>query len=119
LAINSSKSSGVGRPPARGNFHPRRGIGEKTVIRIIEELGLLALLDLFDEQAKLFLDLIIRLVVKVGDTGLHIENGGDRVQEIFARGRVIIDEGFRQITVPLPARAAFDIAEALSFLDLV
>jgi hypothetical protein len=34
-------------------------------------------------------------------------------------GLVIIDEGFRQIAIALPARAAFDFAEAISFLDLV
>ena len=67
------------RPASRGDSHRRRGIGQNAVIRVVDELAFLALLDLLNEQAKLFLDLIIGLIVEVGDAGLDIENGRDRV----------------------------------------
>ena len=70
---------GVGGPLPRGDSHRRRGIGQNAVIRVVDELAFLALLDLLNEQAKLFLDLIIGLIVEVGDAGLDIENGRDRV----------------------------------------
>jgi hypothetical protein len=78
------KIVGCRRTVSGGDSHPRRDIGQNAVIRVEDELALLALLDLFDQQAKLFLDLIVRLVIEIGDAGLDIENGRDRVQEIFA-----------------------------------
>ncbi len=67
------------------------------------------LLHLLDQEAQLLLHLVERLAVEIGDAGLHVEDGGHRLEEILARRVDIIDEGFRQVGVAVARRAALDV----------
>ena len=75
----------------------RRGARQQAVFGVVDQLAFLALLHPFDQQSKLFLNLVERLAVEVGDARLHVENGGDRLEKIFARVLFVIDEGLRQV----------------------
>jgi hypothetical protein len=59
------------------------------------------LLDLLDEDTELLLDLVEGPAVEIRHAGLDVENRGDGAQEIFAGRLVVIDEGLRQILVPV------------------
>ena len=87
----------------------RRSVGEQAIFGIVDQLAFLAFLDLFDQQPQLFLNLIEWMAVQVGDAGLHVEHGGDRIEEVLARLLVIIDKSLRQIRIAVAARAAFDV----------
>src|SRR5262245_20894665 len=99
---------GCRRASARRNLHRVRRIGEQAVLRIVDELVLVLLLHLLDENAELLLDLIEWPAIEVRHAGLDVEYRGDRAQEIFARRFVVVDEGLRQILVPVPRRARLD-----------
>src|SRR6202034_3859702 len=43
------------------------GAGEQAVFAVVDEFAFLSLLHLLDQQAQLFLDLVERLAVKIGD----------------------------------------------------
>ena len=73
-----------------------RDVGQKAVVRVVDQLGFLTFLDGFDGQAELFLDLVVRAAVQIGNAGMHIKNGGDGIEEIFTRLLVVIDIGLRQ-----------------------
>ena len=79
---------------------------------IVDEFAFLPLLHLLDQQAKLLLHLIERLAVEVGDARLHVEHGRDGLEEIFARGLLIIDEGLGQVRIGVARRAALDVDAA-------
>jgi len=51
---------------------------------------------------------------------LHIEHRRDGFEEIFTRGFVIVDEGFRQVRIGVARWTAFDLdATALLLLDAI
>ena len=87
----------------------RRGVGEQAVLLVVDQLALLALLHLLDEQAELLLDLIEGTAVEVRDARLHVEHGGDRVEQVLARVLLVVDEGLGQIGVAVARRAALDV----------
>ena len=88
----------------------RRGAREQAVFGVVDQLAFLALLHPLDQQAELFLNLVERLAVEVGDARLHVEDGGDRLEEILARVRIVVDEGLRQIRIAVARRAALDVS---------
>ena len=53
---------------------------------------------------ELLLDLVEGPAVEIRHAGLDVEDRGDRAQDIFARGLLVIDEGLRQIVVPVLRR---------------
>jgi hypothetical protein len=97
------------RAGAGADFLRRRGIGKQAVFGIVDEFALLLLLHLLDEEAQLLLDLVVGMRIKVGDAGLHVEDGGDRVERIFARGFLVVDEGLRQVRVLVAAGRALHV----------
>ena len=112
------------RAGARGELHRRRHVGEQAIFRIVDELVLMLLLDLLDENAELLLDLVEGPAVEIRHAGLDVEDRGDRAQEIFARGLIVIDEGLRQIVVTVLRRTQLhhvggDRRRAACLLDAV
>ena len=82
------------------------GVGEQAVLRVVDQLALLALLDGLDGQAQLLLDLVVRAAVEVGDAGVDVEHGGDRAQDVLARVLLVVDEGLRQLALVALGAAA-------------
>src|SRR5258708_972278 len=70
-----------------------------------------------DGQAQLFLDLVMRAAVEVGDARVHIQDGGDGVEEVLARLLLVVHIGARQLVVFLLGRAG-DL-DGLRVLDAV
>ena len=101
----------VGRRRAFSRADPlrRRDAGEKAVLAVVDELAFLPLLHPLDQQAELLLNLIEGLAIEVRDARLNVEDGGNRLEEIFARIVDVIDVGLRQVGVPVARRAAFDV----------
>src|SRR5713101_7999121 len=81
---------------------------EQTVFGVVNQLALLALLDLFDDEAKLLFDLVVGAAVHIGDAGLQVEDCGDSAQGVLAWLLLIIDVDFRKIDIF--TRAALDRA---------
>jgi hypothetical protein len=67
-------------------------VGQQAVVGVVDELGFLALLDRLDGEAQLLLDLVVGAAVEVGDAGVHVEHGGDRVEEVFPRLVFVVDK---------------------------
>jgi len=97
------------RAGARLDPHRFRRVGEQPVLLVVDELALLTLLHLFDQKAQLLLNLIEGMAVEVGHARLHVENGGHRVEEVLARGLLVVDEGLGQVRITVARRAAFDV----------
>ena len=95
LVSSSSRSSGVGRRLRVRDDLRRRRIGDQAVIAVVDDFVFLLLLHLLDQQAQLFLNLIVGMAVEIGDAGLDVENRGDGVQRIFARLRLRNRRRFR------------------------
>jgi hypothetical protein len=55
--------------------------------------------------------------VEVGDAGVHVEHGGDRVEEVFPRLVFVVDEDLRQVAFVFALGAAD--AHVLGFLTLL
>jgi hypothetical protein len=92
-------------------------LGQQAVVGVVDQLAFLVFLDGLDGQAQLFLDLVVRAAVEVGDAGVHIQHGGDRVQEVLARLGVVVHKGARQLVLVLLGGAG-DL-DVLRVLDLV
>ena len=69
------------------------------LVGIVDQFGFLLFLHLFDQQAELFLDLIDRVAVVIGNTGLHIQHRGDRIEPIFIRLFFVRNEGLGQFGI--------------------
>ena len=80
-----------GRDPLRGST-----VGDQPVIRAVDQLAFLMLLDGLDGEPELLLDLVVRAGVQVGDPGVHVQDGGHRVQDVLARVLLVVDERRRQ-----------------------
>ena len=83
---------------------------QQSVLRVVEELTLLALLDLLNGQAQLLADLIVRRAEEVRDACLHFEHSGHGVQGVLARIWLIVNEGLRQLLFTM--RAALNVGPA-------
>jgi hypothetical protein len=103
------------------DLHRRMRVGEKAIFRIVDEFGLLPLLHLLGQQAHLFLDLVVRVIIEVGDARLHVEHGRYRIHRIFARRFLVIDKSLRKIGVTIARRAALHVGvrERGRFLDAI
>ena len=99
LVISSSRSSGVGAPVRVLMRCCVATLAEQAVVRVVDQLALLPLLDRLDRQAQLLLDLVVRAAVEVGDAGVHVEHRVDRAEEVFARLLLVVDEGLRQLAL--------------------
>ena len=60
-------------------------------------LQVLTLFDFLDHQAQLLANLIMRAAVQIRDAGLHVENGGDRIQRELARLFFVVDVDLGEI----------------------
>ena len=69
---------------------------EQSVLRVVDQLGLLAFLDGLDGQSQLLGDLVVRARVQVGDPGVHVEQRRDRAQRVLARAGLVVDVGLGQ-----------------------
>ena len=99
-----------GRAFPRLDLHRVIDVIEQTVLQVVDEFALLPLFDLFDDQAQLFFDLIVRAAVHVGDARLQIEHRGYRAQRVLARLLLVVHINFRQIDIVV--WAAFNGAAA-------
>ena len=105
-----------GRPGQRRD--PLRGsaIRDQPVVRADDQLALLVLLDRLDGQPQLFLDLVVRARVQVGDPGVHVQDRGHRVEDVLARVLLVVDERGRQRRFVV---VAADDVDLFRVLDLV
>ena len=71
---------GGGCPIACGDAVGRVGCCQQSELLVVDEFPLLALLDALDGESQLFLELVVGIVVKVADTGMHTDYGLQRVQ---------------------------------------
>ncbi len=108
---------GRGRAGQREDALLVRDLGQQAVVGVVDQLAFLVLLDGLDGQAQLFLDLVMRAAVEVGDARVHIQNGGDGVEEVLARLLLVVHIGARQLVVFLLGRAG-DL-DGLRVLDAV
>ncbi|KJR74497.1 hypothetical protein VS28_18615, partial [Vibrio cholerae O1 biovar El Tor] len=108
---------GRGRAGQRENALLFRHLRQQAVIGVVDEFAFLVFLDGLDGQAQLFLDLVVRTAVEVGDAGVHVQHGADGVQEILARLLLVLDEGARQLVLGF-ARGARHL-DVFGILDLV
>jgi hypothetical protein len=97
FVISSSRSSGVGGPVSVEMRCPVAVLAIRPVVRVVDQLALLALLDRLDGQPELLGDLVVRAAVKVGDPGVDVDDGRDRAEEVLARRLVVADVGLRQL----------------------
>ena len=96
LVISASRSSGVGRAAQRLDGLLRGHLRQQPVLGVVDQLGLLALLDRLDGQPQLLGDLVVRAGVQVGDPGVHVEQRRDRPQRVLARAGLVVDVGLGQ-----------------------
>src|ERR1700691_6534571 len=87
-------------------FHFGRDVVEQTILGVVDEGRLLALLDLLYQKAQLLPDLVVRTAVQIGDARLHVQNAGHRGQRVFARLFLVIHIDLGQ--VELHVGVAFD-----------
>ena len=78
---------------------PRRV--QQAELRVVDDLELLALLHAFDRQAQLLAQLIVDVVVEVGDAGVQADHRLHDVQLVLARRLVVVDEGALQLGLAL------------------
>lgn len=112
---------------ARFNYQPRivavpdflrsDDVMKQTIILVVDQLGFLLFLHLFDQETNLFLNLVNGIALQIRDAGLNIQHGGDRVHGIFEGSGVKVNEGFRQVLVVFGA--ALYISCVLRILDAV
>ena len=69
LLARGSKSRAGRAPPSA----PRWRIAEQPVLLVVDQFSLLTFLDFLNVEPQLFLDLIVRAAVQIGDAGVHIE----------------------------------------------
>lgn len=72
----------------RGN-----GIIEETILLVVDQFTFLALLDRFNRQLQLLLDLIMGITVEIGNAGMNIDRCGDSAENVLTGLLFIIDEG--------------------------
>ena len=108
---------GCGRACQREDALLFGDLGQQAVIRVVDQLAFLVLLDGLDGQTQLLLDLVMRAAVEVRDTGMHIQHGADGVQEKFARLRFVLDKSARQLV--LMGLGSAGHPDLLRVLDLV
>ena len=106
-----------GRTGQREDALAVRHLRQQAVVGIVDQLAFLVFLDGFDRQAQLFLDLVVRAAVQVGDAGMDVEHGGDRVEVQLARIFLVVDVGAGQLVFFL-ARGAGDL-DRFRIVDLV
>src|ERR1700730_6655632 len=71
-----------------------RYVFQQTVVTVVDELAFLAFLDVFDHQAELFADLIVRIAVEIGNAGLYVEHGRYGAERVFSGFLFVLDVGF-------------------------
>ena len=91
IEVVGRRGAGAGGDPEVGGY-----LVEQTVVRVVDQLVVLALLDLLDGQAQLLADLVVREVVDVGDPRLNLQHGGHGIEHVLARVRRVVHEAFRQ-----------------------
>ena len=101
----------VGRRRAVPRADPHRRIDrvDQAEFLAVDDIPFLTLLDAFDRQPHLLFQLIVGIVVQIGDARMHADHGLHRRKRILAgRGRVI-DERFRNLHVLGEARHQVDV----------
>jgi hypothetical protein len=101
----------VGRCAGQSRDRLLRGdLGQQAVLRVVDQLGLLALLDGLDRQAQLLGDLVMRAGVQIRHPGVHVEQGGDGSQGQLAGAGLVVDVGLGQrVFEVLPADLGVDL----------
>ena len=80
------------RAAARGDALLEVGVVQQAELAVVDQLVLLALAQRLDGQPELLLDLVHRLVVEVGDPGVHPQHGLRDAQLVLARAQLVVDE---------------------------
>ena len=62
------------------------GVVQQPELAVVDQLVLLALAQRLDGQPQLLLDLVHRLVVEVGDPGVHPQHGLRDADSSYSRG---------------------------------
>lgn len=70
---------------------------QQAVVGVVDQFAFLVFLDGLDGQAQLFLDLVVRAAVQVGDAGVDVKDGRDGIEEVLARIFFVVDVGARQL----------------------
>ena len=69
-----------------------RHILQQTVVVVVDELALLPFAQTFHRQCELFLGLIVRRTEDIRHLRIDVDDGGDRVEDVFARLGLVIHE---------------------------
>ena len=93
---SSSRSSGVGGPVRVWMRCLEVGVVQQPELAVVDQLVLLALAQRLDGEPQLLLDLVHRLVVEVGDAGVHPQDRLRDAQLVLAGRGLVVDEGARQ-----------------------
>jgi hypothetical protein len=101
---------------ARVDALPQVGVVEQADLAVVDHLVLLPLAQRLDGQPELLLGLVHRLVVEVGDAGVHLQHG---LRDASARTRgaqLVVDERAGQLGSPwCPAESSIAASPALSW----
>ncbi|GAA3117843.1 hypothetical protein GCM10020254_75910 [Streptomyces goshikiensis] len=95
------------------------GVVEQTELPVVDQLVLLALAQRLDGQPELLLGLVHRLVVEVGDPGVHPQHGLRDGEFVLARVELVVDEGAGQFGFAAVAGRHGDLGLAVLVLPLV
>ena len=109
---------GGGRAGPRVDPLLQVGVVQQAELAVVDHLVLLAFPQRLDRQPELLLDLVHRVVVQIGDPGVHLQDGLRHAQLVLARGQLVVDEGTRQLRLPLVARGQLDDGFAVAFCGL-
>ncbi len=106
-------SSGVGGPVRVCSALGEVGVVQQADVGVVDELVLLALAQGLDGQAQLVLDLVHRVVVQVGDAGVHLQHGLRDVQLVLPRRELVVGERAGQVVLALVAGGDLDLRLAV------
>jgi len=90
------------------------GVVQQPELPVVDQLPLLAFPDLLDGQPELLLGLVHRVVVEVGDPGVHPQHGLGQRQLVLARGEFVVDVAAADRRLPDMARLHGDVGLALA-----
>ena len=72
-----------------------RHVLQQAVVVVVDELAFLAFAQALHREGKLLLDLVVGRTEDIRHLCVDIDDGGDRVEDVFARLLLIVDEALR------------------------